>query len=67
MYKVVTKKKGVVTILLMNHAQYRKIYRPLSQPAFARRVIFHEIEKTFMRDVNYNLINNITNNLTNSV
>jgi hypothetical protein len=59
MYKTVRKKKGVVTIILMNHQQFNHIKHLLKQEAFARRSVICEPQSPFMINVNINIQNNV--------
>ena len=61
MYQSVRKKRGVVMIVLMNRAQFKKLYPIFTQDAYARRVVIYEPKQPFMINVN------ITNNTNNSI
>ena len=61
MYQAVKKRKGVVTIILMNHMQHRDIYHLLKQQAYNRRVTIYEPKHPFMINLNINITNNIHN------
>lgn len=57
LYQTVTKKEGVVMIMLMNHAQLKDIYQTVKQKPFLRRALVYEPEQPFM--INVNIQNNI--------
>ena len=48
-------------IVLMNRAQFKKLYPIFTQDAYARRVVIYEPKQPFMINVN------ITNNTNNSI
>ena len=58
LYRTVTRKMGVVTMILMNHSQHKEIFHLFKQKAFARRVIMVEPTQPFMINVNINVQNN---------
>jgi len=58
MYQTVTKKEGVVMMILMNHKQYKDIHHLLQEKALARRFLICEPQRPFMINVNINIQNN---------
>lgn len=57
MYQTVRKKKEIVTIILMNHAQFQEVCQTLEQGAFLRRAVVHRPQIPFMINVNINIHN----------
>ena len=60
LYQTVRKKKGVTTIILMNHREFRKKGHLFIEDAFARRVVIFQPKQPFMINVK------ITHNTNNS-
>ena len=57
LYKAVTKNKGIVMMILMNHKQYDQIYELFQEEAYARRSLMVEPTHPFMINV-YHIQNN---------